>query len=417
VQGAADAACGAEGVTCTNCAAVSLSCQSGACQGAAPACGPATCAGGCCDAQGACRLGTELDACGTGGEACAACGAGLGCAGGVCEGTAPACGPATCGGCCDPAGNCQPGTSTAACGVAGEACAACGGATNTCALPAGYCAFFPPCGPATCPGGCCDAAGVCQAGTTDAACGTSSSSCVDCTTQGEACAPSGFCYSGKHCGPDNCGGCCTTLGECVGGSDNGACGQYGGLCANCASSNQTCAGFACTSASTCPAPYAGCNPMETAPVPKKAPACDASVLQNLATACAGDGTKPACNMAFTSLFSQDAACYGCMSQFFGGQGYASCLAPFLSPECNHMTACSLDCENAACGGCADPTSTSSCYTQVFQKGGACLSFTNSYYCTQAAIAGPAKFCDLQQFGGDSGQWIKSVGTYYCASGK
>lgn len=49
------------------------------------ACGPATCASGCCDALGECKLGTESAACGHGGAACGICAVGSSCTAGVCD--------------------------------------------------------------------------------------------------------------------------------------------------------------------------------------------------------------------------------------------------------------------------------------------------------------------------------------------
>ncbi|MEN9796629.1 MAG: hypothetical protein RL653_325 [Pseudomonadota bacterium] len=59
----------------------------------APSCGQArscaeTCEG-CCDAEGICRLGTTVQACGAAGEACGACGSGQVCEAGACAAVAP----------------------------------------------------------------------------------------------------------------------------------------------------------------------------------------------------------------------------------------------------------------------------------------------------------------------------------------
>jgi hypothetical protein len=81
---------------------------------------------GCCTATGACNAGTTGISCGSGGRLCEACTAGNNCINQTCETTAP-CGPATCGqGCCNAAGACLNGTSNNACGEGGVACTACG---------------------------------------------------------------------------------------------------------------------------------------------------------------------------------------------------------------------------------------------------------------------------------------------------
>lgn len=57
-----------------------------ACQGTREACGPDTCASGCCSAEGSCLPGTRESACGRNGAACSACGEELICKAGQCEG-------------------------------------------------------------------------------------------------------------------------------------------------------------------------------------------------------------------------------------------------------------------------------------------------------------------------------------------
>src|SRR5262245_51047981 len=77
-------------------------------------CGPQTCAGGCCDPSGVCQLGTTPLQCGRGGAACAACPTGQQCTLGVCGGGGTGCGQ--CPGCCYQ-GVCQSGTTDQACGI------------------------------------------------------------------------------------------------------------------------------------------------------------------------------------------------------------------------------------------------------------------------------------------------------------
>ena len=107
----------------------------------------------------------------------------------------------------------------------------CSAQGRTCTQPGSYCAFFPSCNSSTCPSGCCDAQGNCQSGNTNAACGDQGQKCVDCKQSGQSCAAQGFCYSGQHCGPDNCAGCCTATGQCRNGSSSFRCGEFGALCA------------------------------------------------------------------------------------------------------------------------------------------------------------------------------------------
>src|SRR5688572_765924 len=79
---------------------------------------------GCCDEFGTCFAGTEVDACGKGGDFCVECPEQNACSD---AGTCVACNPNNCLGCCDDEGICQPGDQREACGDGGEACSECGG--------------------------------------------------------------------------------------------------------------------------------------------------------------------------------------------------------------------------------------------------------------------------------------------------
>ncbi|MEZ4227823.1 MAG: hypothetical protein R3B89_01585 [Polyangiaceae bacterium] len=399
-------ACGSKGALCADCAELGFDCQAGSCAGQPPECSTLSCSG-CCDSAGVCRGGGTSDACGAGGVACANCAAtGEGCTAGKCQGPPPACSPTNCDGCCDAAGACRSGTSDGQCGSDGEQCQDCAGSGLQCSVPGGYCAFVPSCSSATCPNGCCDAAGGCRDGRRDQACGSSGGTCSDCTSSGQACAPQGFCYNGTHCGPDNCAGCCTANGQCRPGSGNQACGQFGGLCENCANSAKTCQGQVCTDGSTCPAAYPGCSPNAATSPAFRSDACTADDLSQLATQC----SQGSCGPAFGLLLNRNPACYDCMLQFTGDDAYARCLAPFLSASCNHNLTCAAQCDAAACGQCG-ATDEDACGNQVFGSGGDCEDYLIGLYCNQAALGGPAAFC---QFNGDVGDWLLGVGNYFCA---
>jgi hypothetical protein len=86
--------------------------------------GSPTCTG-CCDSDGNCITAETNAACGTGGEACLACGASASCTGGTCIHPQPGCDPSNCAGCCQGDSSCAVGSQNAACGVAGQACAPC----------------------------------------------------------------------------------------------------------------------------------------------------------------------------------------------------------------------------------------------------------------------------------------------------
>lgn len=398
-------ACGVSGALCADCAELGFDCQAGACAGKPPECSNMSCAG-CCDTAGVCRAGDTSDACGVGGLSCANCAAqGEGCVSGKCEGPPPACSPANCSGCCDASGACQPGTSNGQCGSDGGQCRSCTSSGLQCSVPGGYCAFVPSCSSATCPNGCCDASGVCRDGRSDQACGTSGGTCSNCSSSGQACAPQGFCYNGTHCGPDNCAGCCTGNGQCRPGSGNQACGQFGSLCENCTATNETCQGQVCSNGSTCPAAYPGCSPSAATSPAFRANACSADDLNQLASGC----SQGSCGPAFGLLLNRNPSCYDCMLQFTGDDAYARCLAPFLSSSCNHSFTCAAQCNQAACGQCSDAEQ-DACGNTVFGSGGDCEDYLTGLYCNQAAITGPAAFC---QFNGDVGDWLLGVGNHFC----
>jgi hypothetical protein len=80
------------------------------------------CTTGCCNGT-SCLSGTLNIACGSNGNACTVCQTGTGCSNGQCL----PCNASTCpNGCCDSQGQCQPGTSSQACGLGnGRACETC----------------------------------------------------------------------------------------------------------------------------------------------------------------------------------------------------------------------------------------------------------------------------------------------------
>jgi hypothetical protein len=418
-DGTAANACGASGVKCIDCGSSGFGCVNGSCRGTPPKCGPATCAG-CCDGLGRCRSGEETDACGSGGGTCSACAPPLGgCSAGKCSGPPPPCGPDNCGGCCTAAGACVTGTADAACGATGASCQNCSANGRKCNQPGSYCTFVPSCSATTCPDGCCDASGVCRNGRADAACGASGQKCIDCGANANAphCAAAGFCYAGAHCGPDNCGGCCTANGQCVNGQNNARCGLYGDLCDNCSTKNQTCQNSACGNpGATCPAPYAGCNPGVLTPPPTPTQNCSDADLASVVQACKGTPpgqTSQACQNGLAALLRSSPGCFDCLQQFTNTGGVASCLAPFINSSCNHDLTCSLACGDAACGSCPAGDQ-STCRNGAFTASGTCSSYVNGTFCASAAFGGPGAFCDVERIG-DVGVWLQGVGAYYCSN--
>lgn len=127
----------------------------------------------------------------------------------------------------------------------------------------------PKCNASTCTTGCCDAAGTCQPGSLNMACGSGGNVCVTCPLN-QVC-QLGFCVSsvtgggggsqgggagggggtgggtggggGGNCAA-TCPGCCDGSGQCHPGSAGSACGAGGQRCAAC-SGSQTCLGAQC----------------------------------------------------------------------------------------------------------------------------------------------------------------------------
>ena len=93
---------------------------------------------------------------------------------------------AGCAGCCTAAGVCEPGNTEAACGVGGRFCQACssGDVCDTENVNGPICVN--PCSN-RCALRCCMRGGICTSGLENTACGNDNSLCHDCTATGEVC--------------------------------------------------------------------------------------------------------------------------------------------------------------------------------------------------------------------------------------
>jgi hypothetical protein len=188
--------CGSQGQACTDCATLGEGCAPTAGEDEPggfcfATCGPQNC-GGCC-AGSVCVAGVDPSACGSGGGACVDCAAmNATCANGdagvaVCTMAPPppVCDAQTCPfGCCDGV-VCMVGNLDSFCGSVGNACVDCAAENESCSAQS--CVAVPPtCTTANCQG-CCDAAGECQPGFVDTQCGQSGASCLDCTQLASTC--------------------------------------------------------------------------------------------------------------------------------------------------------------------------------------------------------------------------------------
>ena len=285
----------------------------------------------------------------------------MGCGAGPDSGTAVDCGAAAhaaCGfancpmGCCDSNGVCQPGSSAAACGGGGSDCQVCPAGSGCAECPPGVlcqtersCA----CTPESCPNGCCLGGyqGACQAGILDDACGSGGTPCVDCTHGMAIEAEPGTCSTQQCVYPAPCPfGCLDAQGVCRPGSSNTQCGTGGVACTDCTASGAACAGQGCLSGLD---PTMACN-QQTCP----SGCCD--------------------SFGNCQLGSADAMC---------GTGGVNCQdCPFLGESCSGKRCGTADggvgCGWFNCGGCCD--SSGVCVpvdsdTQCGGSGSACVDCT------------------------------------------
>jgi len=229
-------------------------------------CGAANCPNGCCDAQGVCRQGTQLQSCGTRGVKCEDCRNGFDLCHPTtrqCARTVNNCNAQTCGGgCCISATACVPGNTSSGCGTGGKTCQTCKD-IEVCDATSHSCRPTT-CNATNCPQGCCDGT-VCRSGVTQGQCGLKGQACKACGTN-EACTPvtaaGGQCQPTKTCTPTSCpNGCCTADDRCVDGSANNACGT-GGACTDCTKQSEICIIIAGSHALShaCAPPPPECNP-------------------------------------------------------------------------------------------------------------------------------------------------------------
>ncbi len=339
-------------------------------------CGPATCAGGCCDTNGNCQRGDSVALCGSGGGTCVNC-VGLPNAGcdpnsRKCVSSGVTCNASNCKGCCSGT-TCLGGGDTTACGAGGQACQNCQASGLTCQLSRGSfaCERPPPpaCNTTNCLGGCCDATGQCQPGFVDNECGQGGGVCIDCTLTASTC--------DVNITPRTC-------------------------------TNQQ---------NQCPQAYPSCPAGLVTPTqPTHQNVCSQRDLQNAASACSAGAHTVACSSFFMFEEMQNPSCAKCLSPFDFDftelKGILQCISPFVSTSCNHDIACVFDCVTQTCQKCPDPQSSQQCEAQSIMGGCASYAATlQSNNCVAGAALGTASFCFNQ--GGSFGTWLQSVGANYC----
>lgn len=190
---------------------------------------------------------------------------------------APRCGPATCAGCCTAAGDCLDAPANhvdSACGFSGAACEDCGAKGQVCGVGFVCAAPQPACGAATC-SGCC-ANGQCVAAPDNSAgatCGKGGNACNDCSALGLVCDTTSFSCNtsqggtGGGNGTDPCngvptGGQCltsTVVRFCSVPTGSGAASVQSYACVSGATCQATGNGAACVGNGACKVGDARCN--------------------------------------------------------------------------------------------------------------------------------------------------------------
>lgn len=387
------------------------------------ACGPLSCAGGCCDPTGRCIPASMqgVATCGTGGLACGACQAGESCSGGACS-----CGGTACTGCCDAHGNCLTQETNTACGAAGTACVQCAsgqecGGQRQCV-----------CDATSCPDGCCTTAGTCEhySAQSMTSCGTGGALCSACVT-GTTCNNAGECV----CNAQSCpSGCCTAAGTCEDYASQSptSCGTGGTSCAACAGSGScisgqcTCGGTSCAgccSGSTCEL-YANENSNSCGAGGAACSTCPTGTECNSQGACACNAQS--CPNGCCNASGQ---CVPYASQTFTscGAGGASCGACGTGLDCSTATGTCV-CDAARCpSGCCSGGPTGTCEAYSTQTAASCgtagatcspcgngVCDTTTGTCTCDAQTCPNGCCN----GGPSGPCLPyaSQGTGTCGTG-
>jgi hypothetical protein len=318
----------------------------------------------------------------------------------VLEGSIPD-GPAVCSastcpaGCCDANGKCQAGTQVTQCGSGGQVCEncpthgfqVCDATHQACSNP------VPECNGETC-SGCCIGSS-CFAGTDPNECGVGGSTCQACQSEGLACT-GGQCTAPPACGPGTCSGCCFG-GQCTSGTQQTACGLNGQQCQNCAGEGESCvvsgAGGTCET-------QAGCGP-------GNCPGCcsgNVCLSGNSATSCGISGNACAncepigetCNGGGQCVESQSCGPENC--------SFGCCLGNVCTPG-SLTNACGFG--GQACVNCQQFGET--CAGQQCTATPPCGPGTCSGCCDFQGICEPGTFNTECGFGGQACEICTTVG--------
>jgi len=425
-NGTSDTECGGGGDGCQDCTQFGNAGTCGNQQCNYPP--PCLCTSGCCDRLGRCQPGASNTQCGGPGAYCQDCTlSATQCDGQQCMGALDAgvCNAQTCpNGCCDSYEHCQQGLTSMNCGNFGTSCQSCqpdGLCSNQQCIPGPTTAAQ--CNPNNC-NGCCDSMGNCINGYDGAQCGSRGTRCVDCTKMGNQC------EFGSCIGPDGaaicsqtCAGCCDTNGNCQLGFASTQCGEVGAACVDCTalSPPSTCdlnnvSPRACASQQTqCPEPYPSCP----TPLQQQARAtqkvCSPSDLQALAAACSGGAYSNSCSSFFSFESGTNLACANCLEGF-----------DYDFVDQTGVRSCVAPFVDATCNhnsACVADCVTESCYPcndiptteqcETQVQTSTCAAYFQADQCVTQALNGPGAVCNPITYQGSLGAWLQVVGATYC----
>lgn len=241
------------------------------------------------------------------------------------------------------------------------------------------------CNAATCPGGCCDVAGLCQSGAALTQCGTGGEACQDCQAEGfSVCDPTQHACGTPVpvCNFTTCKGCCVGN-TCFGGGDQTTCGMGGGNCQDCAANSppEACVGGQCVQQTVCdPQTCSGCCAGNSCLPGNSSTACGTQGQQCVSCLAVGETCSPF-GQCQTSPSCGPGNCFGCCEGNaclpgtidpacgIGGQACQNCT-PF-GATCQAGTCISSQCGPATCpfGCCQGNTCTGGSFDTACGAGG------------------------------------------------
>lgn len=242
-----------------------------------------------------------------------------------------------------------------------------------------------PCGPATCPIGCCDANGLCQSGGSVTGCGAKGEECRTCSTNQT-------CNSGQCTTPNMGGGAATgggTGGSMGGGSAGGAGGGAGGGVVLQCSAGLTLCGSSCSNTQT---DFSNCGMCGRACTAGQY--CASGSCQALPTMC----TPTSCPASHYCNLASNKCEFGCQTNQNCGNGQICdpmrnvCVCPTGSISCgggcvpvNTVTACGAQCLSCSGGPNSIPSCTNgacdfTCAAGYHRCGNQCVSNFDALTC-------------------------------------